>query len=233
MKVLITGASRGIGRACAEEFAHAGHEVYINYVSSAGKAAELARTLGATAIQGDVAITEDVARLAQECGDIDVLVCCAGIAKSGLVTDFSDEEIRRIFDVNFFGTLNCIRAFLPGMIHRKSGVIITVSSMWGEVGASCESVYSASKAAVIGLTKSLAKELGPSGIRVNCISPGVIDTDMNAKLTQADMEALRDETPLECIGSPSDVAKAALFLASDNAAFITGQVIRVNGGFVI
>lgn len=231
MKILITGASRGIGRACAEAFYRDGWEVAANYLSSDDKAAELKEVTKLH--KADVSDVTAVGKMAEAVGEVDVLLCCAGIAKSGLVTDFTDDEIHRIFDVNFFGTLNCIRAFLPGMIHRKKGCIITMSSMWGQTGASCESVYAASKAAIIGLTKSLAKELGPSGIRVNCIAPGVIDTDMNRNLTAEDMELLRQDTPLEAIGRPEDVANAALFLASERASFITGEILSVNGGFVI
>ena len=233
MNVLITGASRGIGRSCAEAFAAAGHRVAGLYEKSDGAAAELSSRTGCRMLRCDVADPEAVRGLPPDVLEADVLLCSAGIGGSGLVTDLTDAEIRRIFDVNFFGTLHCIRAVLPHMIHRKSGVILTVSSMWGQVGASFESVYSASKAAVIGLTKSLAKELGPSNIRVNCIAPGVIDTDMNAALSAEDLEALRLDTPLERIGQPRDVADTALFLASDGARFITGQVIGVSGGFVI
>ena len=233
MKALITGASRGIGRACAEAFSAAGYQVTGLYLSSEEAAASLADRTGCRVMKADVADAGAVRSLPADALDTDVLLCCAGISLTGLVTDRTEDEIRRLFDVNFFGTLHCIRAVVPHMVRRKSGVILTVSSMWGQVGASCESVYSASKAAVIGLTKSLAKELGPSGIRVCCIAPGVIDTDMNSALSPEDLEALRMETPLERIGTPEDVAQTALFLASDRARFITGQVIGVSGGFVI
>ncbi len=233
MKALITGASRGIGRACAEAFSAAGYQVSGLYLSSGEAAENLADKTGCRVIRADVADAEAIRSLPGDVLDTDVLLCCAGISLSGLVTDLTDGEIRRLFDVNFFGTLHCIRAVVPHMVRRKSGVILTVSSMWGQVGASCESVYSASKAAVIGLTKSLAKELGPSGIRVCCIAPGVIDTDMNASLSAEELEALRLDTPLERIGTPEDIAETALFLASDRARFITGQVIGVSGGFVI
>ena len=233
MKALITGASRGIGRACAEAFSAAGYQVSGLYLSSGEAAENLADGTGCRVIRADVADAEAIRSLPGDVLDTDVLLCCAGVSLSGLVTDLTDGEIRRLFDVNFFGTLHCIRAVVPHMVRRKSGVILTVSSMWGQVGASCESVYSASKATVIGLTKSLAKELGPSGIRVCCIAPGVIDTDMNASLSAEELEALRLDTPLERIGTPEDIAETALFLASDRARFITGQVIGVSGGFVI
>ena len=233
MKALITGASRGIGRACAEAFSAAGYQVSGLYLSSGEAAESLADRTGCRVIRADVADAEAIRSLPVGVLDTDVLLCCAGISLSGLVTDLTDGEIRRLFDVNFFGTLHCIRAVVPHMVRRKSGVILTVSSMWGQVGASCESVYSASKAAVIGLTKALSKELGPSGIRVCCIAPGVIDTDMNASLSAEELEALRLDTPLERIGTPEDIAETALFLASDRARFITGQVIGVSGGFVI
>ena len=164
---------------------------------------------------------------------LDILVCNAGIAQQKLFGDLTNEDWKKIFTVNVEGVFYTIRAALPHMLHRKAGRIVTVSSMWGQVGGSCEVAYSASKAAVIGLTKALAKEIGPSGITVNCVAPGVIATEMNAGLSTEDLEALRNETPLESIGKPEDVAESIFFLASDAARFITGQTLAPNGGLII
>ena len=166
-------------------------------------------------------------------GQPDVLINNAGVSSQQLFTDVTEEEYDRIMDTNLKGPFLCTKEVLPGMIYRKSGCIINISSMWGQVGGSCETIYSASKAGLIGLTKALAKEEGPSGIRVNCIAPGVIDTKMNAMHSEETMQALKEETPLERIGTPQDIANAALFLASDQASFITGQVLGVNGGMII
>ena len=164
---------------------------------------------------------------------IDVLVNCAGMARIGLLTDMTEDEWDRLFAVNVRSVFSVTKAVLPGMISRQTGSIVNVSSMWGEVGASCEAAYSATKAALIGLTKALAKEVGPSGVRVNCVTPGVIDTDMNAQLTDEDRAALCDETPLMRIGQADEVAKTILFLCGEGASFITGQVLGVSGGLVI
>ncbi len=166
-------------------------------------------------------------------GGTDILVNNAGVASQKLLMDLSEAEWDRLMDVDLKGVFLCCRAALPYMVSKKHGVIINISSMWGQTGGSCEAAYSAAKAGVIGLTKALAKEMGPSHIRVNCIAPGVIATDMNAALTPADLDALREETPLQALGRPEDVARAALFLASSDAAFITGQVLGVNGGIVM
>lgn len=240
--VLITGGSRGIGAAAAALFAREGYQVAINYNTSQTKAEALCDAIRAEggvceAFSGDVsdsnAVSELVGQVENTFGQIDVLVCNAGIAAPNLFTDVTDEEWRRIFAVDVDGVFYTCRAVLPGMIRRKSGRIVTVSSMWGVTGGSCEVAYSAAKAAVIGLTRALAKEVGPSGITVNCVAPGVIDTEMNGTLTDEDLDVLKEETPLERIGTPEDVAESILFLASDRASFITGQVLQCNGGIVI
>ena len=240
--VLLTGGSRGIGAAAARLFAQKGWGVAVGYDKSEAKAAELSQELArlgvpAMAVRVDVADEGQVRRMVdivlEEFCQLDILVCCAGISHEGLISQIDGEQWRRLFAVNVDGVHHCCRAVLPHMLGRKSGSIVTVSSMWGQVGASCEAAYSATKGAVIAYTKALAKELGPSNIRVNCVAPGVIDTDMNANLTQSDMVALADETPLGRIGSPKEAAAAIAFLASDEASFITGQVLAPNGGFVI
>ncbi len=240
--VLITGGSRGIGAAAARAFAREGYAVAVNYCRSRDTAEALAAQLrrdGAPALAlgadvSDPAQAEDLVRRAQEeLGCLDVLVCNAGVSWTGLLSEMPDEDWRRVFAVNVDGVFYCVRAALPDMIRRKSGRIITLSSMWGVTGGSCEAAYSAAKAAVIGLTKALAKELGPSGITVNCVAPGVIDTDMNRALTPEDLDALAEQTPLGRIGTPEEAARAVLFLASDGADFLTGQVLQPNGGLVI
>ncbi|NLH00964.1 MAG: SDR family oxidoreductase [Clostridiales bacterium] len=232
-KALVTGASRGIGEAVARALAKAGFKVYVNYLNSEEKAFAIANEIGGLAVKADVSDLEQVRSMFDETGDINVLVCNAGISEYGLFLDTSPEKWRRIFAVNTDGAYNCMRCALPSMIHAKSGSIITISSVWGICGASCETAYSASKAALIGLTKALAKEVGPSGIRVNCIAPGVIETDMMALFTEEDRAALREQTPLCRLGTPVDVAELAAFLASDKSGFITGQVFGVDGGFGI
>ena len=240
--VLITGASRGIGAETARLFAQKGWAVAVNYRNSREAAEELVseiRKNGGTAlaIPADVGDPEQVEALfrtaEQELGRIEALVNNAGIAQQKLFTDLTDEDWDELFRVDVKGVFLCCRRALPAMIRRHRGVIVNISSMWGQVGASCEVHYSAAKAAVIGLTRALAKEVGPSGIRVNCIAPGVIRTEMNGNLTPETLEALKEETPLELLGDPADVAKAAWFLTSEDSAFITGQVLGVNGGMVI
>ncbi len=240
--VLITGASRGIGAAAARAFARAGWAVAVNYCRSEGEAFALVdelRALGAPAmaVRADVSDPDQAAAMVDNVLEnfcqLDTLVCNAGISVTGMLCDITQEQWRRLFAVNVDGTFHCIRAALPHMVHRKAGRIITVSSMWGVTGGSCEVGYSASKGAVIAMTKALAKELGPSGITVNCVAPGVIDTEMNAALGPQDLAALAEETPLGRIGRPEEVAAAMVFLASEGAGFITGQVLQPNGGILI
>ena len=239
---LVTGASRGIGRATAEAFARAGYQVAANYCRSKEQIEQFSAQMeregcAVIPVQADVSDPEQVERMVQavqrQFGHIDVLVCNAGIARQGLLTDFSPADWRQMMAVNLDGTFYCCRSVLPGMIRRRSGCIITTSSIWGITGASCEVPYSAAKAGIIGLTRALAKEVGPSGIRVNCIAPGVIDTEMNGNLTPEVMAQLREETPLGTIGTPKQVADLALYLAGEGASFLTGQVISPNGGFLI
>lgn len=237
--VLITGASRGIGAAIAEAFAEAGFLPIINYTKNDSAAQALSQkihdkfNINSIVYKCDVSDSEAVRKMFEEIGDIDVLVNNAGISQQKLFTDITDEDWRKMMSVNLDGVFYCSREALKGMIKRKSGSIINVSSMWGEVGASCEVHYSASKSAVIGLTKALAKEVAPSNIRVNCIAPGVIDTDMMKDFDDETRNALVEETPLLRLGKPEDIANAAVFLASEKASFITGQTLSVNGGFVI
>ena len=240
--VLITGASRGIGRATALRFAREGYNIVINYLRSVDAAHHLLHELqdypcNAILIQADITnrvqVRGMVSQSLTQFGAIDVLVNNSGIAQQKLFTDITEDEWNNMFDVNVKGAFHCCQFVLPDMIHRKEGRIINVSSMWGITGASCEVHYSASKAAVIGLTKALAKEVGPSGITVNCVAPGVIDTDMNACLRPEDLAALREETPLGRLGRPEDIANLIYYLASEQASFITGQVIGADGGFVI
>ena len=194
----------------------------------------LAAEIGGWAVQADVADPVQVGRMVDNVLDkfcqLDILICNAGIAQQKLFGDLTDDDWRRMFAVNVDGVFHAVRAALPHFIHRKAGRIVTVSSMWGQVGGSCEVAYSAAKAAVIGLTRALAKELGPSGITVNCVSPGVISTEMNAHLDREALAALAEETPLGAIGTPEDVAAAVAFLASEEAGYITGQVLQVDGG---
>ena len=240
--VLITGASKGIGAATAIRFAEKGYNVVMNYNNSVQSALILQKSLSESgykviAYQANVRNRIDVDLMVKETierfGGIDILINNAGIANQGLFTDISEIEWNEIMDVNLNGTFNCCQAVLPYMINRKSGCIINISSMWGQVGASCEVAYSAAKAGVIGLTKALAKEVGPSGIRVNCIAPGLIETGMNQELSLEDVASIVDETPIGRIGTTNDVAAAALYLASDDSSFITGQVLGVNGGYII
>ena len=235
-RVLVTGGTRGIGRAVAEAFLQRGDRVLFLYRKSAEQAEEL-RQLGAVGYRCDLsdlsALKETCKRILAEEGSVQVLVNNAGIAQFSLLHEVTDEMWEAVRSVNYDAPFYLTRAFLPGMIRQKYGRILNISSMWGQVGASCEVAYSAAKAGVIGFTKALAKEVGPSGITVNCIAPGVVDTEMNAGLSGDTRKELKEETPLGRLGTPLDVAKACIFLSSEDGAFITGQVLGVNGGLVI
>ncbi|WP_264175690.1 elongation factor P 5-aminopentanone reductase [Ructibacterium gallinarum] len=234
--ILITGGSRGIGAATARAFAAQGDRVFINYRQNRNKALALAGEIGGTAIAADVADASQVAVMLQEithlAGGVDVLINNAGFAQFSMFDALSDTEWDRMMQVTLNGAFYCIRGVLPYMIHQKQGNIINISSMWGITGAACEVAYSTAKAGLIGMTKALAKEVGPSGIRVNCVAPGVIDTDMNASLSQDTIRSLKEETPLGRLGTPEEIADTILFLAKPDS-FITGQVISPNGGLVI
>ncbi|HIS42254.1 MAG TPA: 3-oxoacyl-ACP reductase FabG [Candidatus Limiplasma pullicola] len=232
---LITGGSRGIGAAAVCAFARASFRAAFFYRADEAAAQAVARETGAAAIRCDVSDPECVREACREAertlGHIDALVNNAGIAQQKLLTDVTDEDWRRMLDVNLSGAFYVIRAVLPGMISRKHGSIVNVSSVWGQVGASCEAHYSAAKAGLIGLTRALAKEVGPSGVTVNCVCPGVIQTDMLGGFTPGDLKALAEETPLGRLGTPQEVAAAIVWLCQEDAAFVTGQVLGVGGGF--
>lgn len=240
--VVITGASKGIGAATAILFARKGYNVVIGYNNSFQTAKLLSSSLLSQGysimpfkvnvtnkLETDLLIKETVYKF----GSVDILINNAGIAFTGLITETEDFDSDRIFDVNLKGVYNCCRSVTPTMVNQKSGKIINISSIWGQVGASCEVAYSAAKAGVIGLTKALAKELAPSGITVNSISPGLIDTTMNANISIDDLNAFVEDIPLGRMGDAEEIAAAALFLASDDADYITGQVLGVNGGYVM
>ena len=229
--IVITGGSRGIGAAAVELFSARGDQVYFLYEKDHEAAQKVAQKTGATAICCDVADTAAVKAAFRQIPDVDVLICNAGIVHYGLMSMMEEADWDRIFAVNVKGIYNCVNAAMPAFLSKHSGSIITVSSMWGQVGASCEAAYSATKGAVIALTKALAKELGPSGIRVNCVAPGVILTDMCANVAQAVLEEMAEEACVGRNGTPEDVAKAMAYLA--DADFITGHVLSVNGGYVI
>ena len=231
--IVITGGSRGIGAAVVRRFAAAGERVYFLYEKEDALAEAVARETGAVPIRCDVADEEQVAKAFAQIPAVDVLINNAGIVDYNPINWTTPERFRRVMDVNVTGAFLCAQAALPFMLEKQAGVILNLSSMWGFVGASCEVAYSTSKAAVIGLTKALAKELGPSGIRVNAVAPGVIVTDMVKNIAPETMENLRQEAALEKLGRPEDVAEALWYLASEQAGFITGEVLNVSGGFVM
>lgn len=238
---MVTGGSRGIGAETAYLLSKQGYKVVIGYLKNDEAAENTVKRISdgggiAVAVKGDVSDERDVKNLfdaARDLGQLTLLVNNAGISCICLLQDMPLDEIKRVIQVDLLGTVLCSKEAARLMVPAKFGSIINVSSMWGETGASCETVYSACKAGIIGFTKALAQELGPSGIRVNCVSPGVIDTEMNASLTEDDLSALIESTPLSRIGTVKDVAEAVVYLASEKSSFITGQVLSVNGGIVI
>ena len=232
-KALVTGGSRGIGAAICRALARDGWKVYINYNESKEKALALAEEIGGVPVWADVSDETAVKEMFAAVGEVDLLVSNAGIAHAELVQDLTEEDWHRLFRVNTDGAFYTVRAAVPGLIRRTRGNIVIISSVCGVYGSACEAAYSATKGALISLTKSLFKELGPSGIRVNAIAPGVIDTDMTACFTAGEKAAMAADTPLGRIGTPEDVAELAAFLASDRSGFITGQIIGCDGGFAL
>lgn len=234
---LVTGGTGGIGEAICRNLAEDGYYVIINYRTAHDKASILANELKSEAVCFDVSNKNSVNNIkkiiCEKYGSIDLLVNNAGVSDIGLFTHISDDSSERIIDINLKGTMNCSRSFLPEMINKKSGCIVNISSMWGQCGASCEVDYSASKAGIIGFTKALAKEVAISGIRVNCVAPGFILTDMNNSFSNEDLQLIKDDIPLGFFGKPHHVADAVSFLASDKAEYITGHILSVNGGMVI
>lgn len=232
-KALVTGGCGGIGEAICKKLANDGYIVYVNYAHSKDKAEKIASEIGGTAVCFDVSDNKAVRSALMDTGFVDLLVNNAGISEIDLFTSISDEKAEEILNINLKGAMNCARAVLPEMIKAKKGNIINISSMWGQCGASCEVDYSASKAGLIGFTKALAKEVAPSGIRVNCIAPGFIMTEMNKRFSAEELEMIREDIPLGIFGTPEHVAEAVSFMASDRSEYITGQILAVNGGMVI
>lgn len=238
---LVTGGAKGIGEAICRALAENGYNIAVNYNTSENKAQSLKTQLSAITdveiFKADVSDSEQVNSMFQAVekrfGGVDLLVNNAGVSQQVLFTDITDEMWQKMIGVNLTGAFNCCRRALPYMINKKQGNIISITSIWGQVGASVEVHYSAAKAGLIGLTKALAKEVGLSGIRVNAVAPGVVLTDMMAQFTDDDINVLKDETPLNDLGSVQDVADAVCYLASDKSRFVTGQVLSVNGGYVI
>ena len=230
---LVTGGAGGIGEAICRRLAEDGFEVYVNYAHSEEKALKIAKEINGKAIRFDVSDKKEVDSVFCSIGHLDLLVNNAGISEIGLFTDISDDISEKILNINLKGAMNCARAALKNMIKEHNGNIINISSMWGQCGASCEVDYSASKAGMIGFTKALAKEIAPSGIRVNCVAPGFIMTEMNSRFSEEDLSLIREDIPLGIFGKPEHIADAVSFLASDKSEYITGQVLAVNGGMVI
>lgn len=232
--VLITGGSRGIGRECVKLFKAAGYKTYFIYKENDEMAERTAKETGAIAIKCDISSFEEVEKskkIIKE--DIDIIVNNAGISEIKMFQDITEEDWDRMFNTNIKGMYNVIKCYMDKMINKKWGRIINISSMWGETGGSCEVHYSASKAAVIGLTKALAKELAPSGITVNCVSPGLIETEMNSHLSKGDIKEIENETPVGRVGKPLEVAKAVMYFVSEDSGFTTGAILPVNGGIII
>ena len=241
MVALVTGGAKGIGRAICRSLANDGFKIAVNYNNSENEAMALKDELSALTdveifkcdVSDSDAVKEMFSEISRKLGNVDVLVNNAGIAQQVLFTDITDEMWQKMINTNLSGAFYCSREALRNMINEKNGVIINIASMWGEVGASMEVHYSTAKAGLIGMTKALAKEVGLSGVRVNAVSPGVVLTDMMSSFSESDKSELKDETPLNSLGIPEDIAEAVSFLVSDKAKFITGQVLSVNGGFVI